>query len=334
MFVRKSKSFFLFYFFIFINQKNEALIHELEQWFNGNQNIYLFYDWHCKEKNPKQEIILRCIEQRNDIIHYSKKFNAFLILEDMGLNSENVQRLLQDPFLDFDLLSHTNPTTEAALSKWVVNDPIACPLGFMGSFAHNSKLKYKIIEFRQIKSDSLFHILTLKEHFNADVMAMLGDRIAEDIKKYNDGQTLNNFYQQSLEPYYFARERGKQLFDILLMSKKSAKETLKKVPYNIAYDEILNKIHYLPPGHENFPAEIKLEVLLERYDSTLIDALIMHSIYENNSEKIIFVMAGGAHLNRITPILEKLGYSKIKSLGTKWCSKNEPSYISISDFFK
>lgn len=62
-----------------------------------------------------------------------------------------------------------------------------------------------------------------------------------------------------------------------------------------------------------------------RFDSGIIDARIMHELYVHRNTPLVFVFAGGAHVNAILDELNPLGYKKLKTIG------NGPQYYQDKD---
>jgi hypothetical protein len=84
--------------------------------------------------------------------------------------------------------------------------------------------------------------------------------------------------------------------------------------------------------------ENKKLFLLSYYDSSLLNALILHTIYENRNHNPIFVIAGAVHIKDIYPVLEQLGYKQIKTIGTDYAQDEHgnviyPKPIPVGSFF-
>lgn len=75
------------------------------------------------------------------------------------------------------------------------------------------------------------------------------------------------------------------------------------------------------------------------FDARLIDMRILHSLYENRLNPSIFVCAGANHIERIKPMLRKLGYKSIGGIKNEVIMAkkdriNSCSALSLENYFE
>lgn len=117
-----------------------------------------------------------------------------------------------------------------------------------------------------------------------DVVREIKDE-SQKIRGFNDGSVLNSWYHASVEQ----------------VDKKIIAYGLTDHSMSMA-DYLLNK-----KGNSKF-----LEKLLT-FDCELLDANIVHSVVNTDKDKIC-VLAGGSHIERVSQMLEKVGYKKVVQL--------------------
>lgn len=108
----------------------------------------------------------------------------------------------------------------------------------------------------------------------------------EKIKKYNDGKVLNDLYKRAVSTAHAA------LSKINFNGKKTVADYCAQLPRK-QYRQELEKLCI--------------------FDSTLIDMNIMHSIASSPGERLIFVIAGGSHIEQATDLLKRMGYESLFS---------------------
>lgn len=106
----------------------------------------------------------------------------------------------------------------------------------------------------------------------------------EKIKKYNDGKLLNNLYKRAVSSVHTA------LLKMDFTKKKTVAE----------YCTQLQRKQYRQ----------ELEKLCI-FDSALIDMNIMHAIAASPEVPVIFVLAGGSHIEQVSSMLQKAGYESL-----------------------
>lgn len=106
----------------------------------------------------------------------------------------------------------------------------------------------------------------------------------EKIKKYNDGKLLNNLYKRAISSVHTA------LLKMDFIKKRTVAE----------YCTQLQRKQYRQ----------ELERLCI-FDSALIDMNIMHSIAASPDVPLIFVLAGGSHIEQVGAMLQKIGYESL-----------------------
>ncbi len=106
----------------------------------------------------------------------------------------------------------------------------------------------------------------------------------EKIKKYNDGKLLNNLYQRAVNVVQAA------LTKMDFKNKKSVAEYCTQLQRK-AYRQELEKLCI--------------------FDSALIDMNIMHAIATSPDVPLIFVLAGGSHIEQVSSVLQKMGYNSL-----------------------
>ncbi len=117
-----------------------------------------------------------------------------------------------------------------------------------------------------------------------DVVKEIKDE-SQKIVKFDDGRVLNDWYRASVEQ----------------VDKKI-------VAYGLT-DHKMSMADYLASKQNN---PTLLEKLLT-FDRALLDAHIVHSVVNTNKENIC-LLAGGSHIERVSQMLEKVGYKRVLEL--------------------
>lgn len=131
------------------------------------------------------------------------------------------------------------------------------------------------VEFRELSAASLagFPIPA------CDTVRALNKAISE-IAHYTDCSSLDAYYKQTL--------------GAVLGKNKSLIQELQQTDYSLC--------DYCQSLCTHAQERINL------FDVALIDARILHALYEQKEKQTIFVCAGANHLQRIKPLLHKMGY--------------------------
>lgn len=107
----------------------------------------------------------------------------------------------------------------------------------------------------------------------------------EKIKRYNDGKLLNDMYKSTAHKVHTA---------LLKMgfnkNNVSVADYCKKLQ-NKEYRQALEKLCI--------------------FDSALVDMNIMHSIAKCAHEPLVFIIAGGSHIEQVGALLQRMGYTSI-----------------------
>lgn len=106
----------------------------------------------------------------------------------------------------------------------------------------------------------------------------------EKIKKYDDGKLLNDLYKHTASGVSAA------------LSKIGFKGKATVAQYCV------------PLQRKEYRQELEKLCI---FDSALIDMNIMHSIAACGSEPIIFVLAGGSHIEQVSSVLKRMGYESV-----------------------
>ncbi len=353
------KKYVVFAFFLSFPVFLSGYFHNIQEWSNGRQTLFLFSDIHLDTRRPYQE--------RIELINAAKHLNAFVIVEDritpefaihldtnvwmMDIldNDSEFERAKQaSPLRSFMLAilrdscikisdqvikvnPHFDPNKNYSnlLPKeylTVANQHISS-LPCLTQFCHQQGIPVKNVEFR-------FHEILY------DVLEMHKKAI-DELTSYHDCQILNLFYDKILN----------SKFNLEVTNLLSA--FIAKNPY-IEYRNFSNNCSLYNAQFDQLYIEacqvegkckpLKLPSLKERkdyiigvYDQYLIDARILHEIYCNTQYTSIFVCAGGDHINDISEVLPKLGFRPINpyNIGTSGEEEEKAPYpcvISIKNY--
>ncbi len=272
-------------------------------------------------------------EQIDDILLNAKRLKAFLIIEDTLIGTQEGMRALFKNPIDFDISLYPQPWSilEELLDK--DRDVGDCPINGLGAFAYHEKIPYKNIEFRFAQRKSL------EGFIKASLFLDSIEKIAKEISLYNDNEILNAYYKEkALGPYLAALSEAHGFFDALRGSGKSVKEALAHVEYKSTYDQVLDLVCKKKISHLLTNENKKLH-LISYYDSSLLNARILHTIHEQIKYNAIFVIAGTVHIKDTRPVVEQLGSRQVKTYGTDYTFDEEgkvihPKPIHIGEFFK
>lgn len=249
-----------------INKKNQYIINAGDIHFGAND----LPDYkHPKLTYKKLADINR--KHAQAFINFTKKFpkkDCLFILED----TYNYQGKLK-----YLKLGYLNAKTQNRKENFTT-----C-MSFLDDHCRKNKIAVKNVEFRQSLWEFEYNALTAKE-FLIDFLFIINE-----IKKYNDGKILNNYYAQLIKNLY--KNSGKLIKVLLNNQNKYYKDLTKKITMNEA------------------------RIFLIDYFK-LIDARIVHTIFVNKNKKYIFVCAGNAHIEGIDKVLININYKKIFSKKT------------------
>ncbi len=106
----------------------------------------------------------------------------------------------------------------------------------------------------------------------------------EKIKKYNDGKVLNDLYKRTTGTVQSA----------LSKTGLSGKATVAD--------------YCTPLQRKQYRQELEKLCI---FDSALIDMNIMHSIAVSPNTPLIFVIAGGSHVEQVSSVLKRMGYESV-----------------------
>lgn len=112
----------------------------------------------------------------------------------------------------------------------------------------------------------------------------------EKIKKYDDGRVLNDFYKRTASTVYTA---------------------LSKVGFNKNRTTVAD--YCVSLQRRQYRQELEKLCI---FDSALIDMNIMHSIATSSEAAVIFVFAGGSHVEQVSSMLKRMGYESLLKTST------------------
>lgn len=168
--------------------------------------------------------------------------------------------------------------------------------GLLGGLANTVRSLRKDvdnIEYRYCRVAAVGQLLTHPEknpkEFTSScclTMDCLYDEVMNEIKnvrRYNDGAFLNGWYKRSIDEVLRAMHR----LEISYNGKKSvANYCIQRKNYR--YQQFLQE--------------------LCTFDSSLVDAKLIHSIVGASHKRCILIFAGGAHINNAFDVLYRIGY--------------------------
>lgn len=306
--------------------------HNIQEWSNGRQKIFLFSDKHGAAK--------AAVPQRIDLINAAKRMNAFVVAEDklspqiLALLSMGVaESSLFDPFyaaVESDFFEKTPGGWKSSLSynpnkdyssllpenaQLIANQSIS-PLIGLTQFCKQQGIPNKNIEFR-------FYWI-LEDILEKNCM------ITNELKTYNDGEVLNSFYEKILNsPFNLEFTKELNAFtlkhpytgcDRFLQNGSLYIEGFDKL-FEYDHDSYLGFYKHLDLTRKMLmvdPIGVKKRILIDICNASRIDAKILHEIYCNPQRESIFICAGNMHIYQICKILPDLGFNFIRNIGTSW----------------
>lgn len=265
------------------------------------REIYLMKDFHKG---------WGCGSQQQDIINNAKKMNAHVIVEDMLLNFGSISGKAMNTSAFFSDNSRIlkgfsrNPLYFDANENYhtaVIHSET--PLLGMTHACQSENVKVTNVECRfliNLCQNAIWQKGLLEETLGA----VTGERIYEvtmvcrdKVKLYNDGEIFNRYYRDT----YAELSRN----SCLLASLNSSKSV------NV------------------------YEMLMKDGFVMMIDCNILHAIAGTPTIQPIFVVAGGAHINNILPILWHSGYDVVSSDTVSALSDKlsifDPSWVNNPD---
>lgn len=353
------KKYVVFAVFLSIPVFLQGYFHNIQEWSNGRQTLFLFSDIHLDTTKPYQE--------RIELINAAKSLNAFVIVEDritpqiaiyldtnvwmMDISDNDAEferaeqasplrpflvAILRDVCIKIsDHIIKINPNFDPTkdysnlLPKeylTVANKHISS-LPCLTQFCHQQRIPTKNVEFR------------FREILN-DVLEMHKKAI-DELRSYHDCQALNIFYDKILNSTFnlnFTRVLSTFIAENPFLEYRNFSRNCSL--YNTKFDQLYIEACQV----EGKCKPLKLPSLKERkdyiigvYDQYLIDARILHEIYSNKQYPTIFVCAGGAHIDEISKVLPELGFKPIDPLNIGTSGETEekshfPCVISIKNY--
>ncbi|HSC25255.1 MAG TPA: hypothetical protein VLB80_03515 [Candidatus Babeliales bacterium] len=173
------------------------------------------------------------------------------------------------------------------------NFGINCPNGLLGQLANTARSLGVVVdnvEYRYCRVAGVGPLLnninvnphSFRSSATISTLALhkeVSDEI-EKIKKYDDGKFLNGLYKRTVAAVHAA---------------------LLKIDFN---KKLTVADYCLQLPHKDY--RIQLETLCI-FDSALIDMNIMHSIIACSEVPLIFVVAGGSHIEHVSSLLMRMG---------------------------
>jgi hypothetical protein len=179
------------------------------------------------------------------------------------------------------------------------NYGINCAKGVLGNLANKARslgIDVDNVEYRYYRVASIGPLINnitanpyaFKSSATITLMSLYKEIINEiqKIKKYDDGKKLNKFYKRVVANMYTA----------LSKMKLYGADNTRTVAHHCAI---------LKQG--NYRQELEKFCI---FDSPLIDSNIMHSIACCGDATLIFVVAGGSHIECVHKLLKKMGYDE------------------------
>ena len=337
--------------------------YNIQEWSNGGQTLFLFSDKHVETKEA--------FPQRIDLIDAAKRMNAFVIAEDkldvaiMGLDSitwnklkvpGDLKEILQTSSIRelywkifFDCYEEIakgvikaklgfNPNADYShlfpADYLTVANQHFSPLVGLTQFCRQYGISTKNIEFR------FYEILE-------DVLDMHRHVITE-LSHYNDSPVLKTFYDGILFNEFNAKiTRLLRTF----VSNNPYTNVEKFINNDLLYDKVFDTLFgalsdpylgaYIRSNEViklliEKPFSTKKCLIIRAYDSSLIEARILHEIYSNSQYSVIFVCAGGGHMVDVSIILPKIGFKLVRNIGTSWDAELESHIfaVDIKNYFE
>lgn len=197
------------------------------------------------------------------------------------------------------------------------NYGIDCAKGVLGHLANKARswgINVDNVEYRYCRvasvgpliNDITAHPQTFKSSSTITLVALYKEIMSEieKIKKYDDGKKLNKFYKRAIIDVCSALAKMK-------LCCADQKRTVAK--------------HYAGLKRDSYRQQLEKLCI---FDSALIDSNIMHSIVCCDAS-IIFVVAGGSHIQQVQELLKKMGYELF--FESSESGQFEPIDISVLD---
>ncbi len=312
--------------------------HNIQEWSNGRQKLFLFSDKHeaVNKYGP-----VKAISQRIDLINVAKRMNAFVIAEDklsfhmviliaMGLAEEakvfdSFFAAIEKDFFEkapggWKCNSSYDPNKDYSSllpenAQLIANQSIS-PLIGLTQFCKQQGIPNKNIEFR-------FYWI-LEDILEKNCM------ITNELKTYNDGGVLNSFYEKILNsPFNLEFTKELNAFTLKHPYMQCDKFLHNGSLYIEGFDKLFEDSDY---SYLEFykhldltkrmlmvdPIGVKKQIIMDIFNASRIDAKILHEIYCNPQRESIFICAGNMHIYQICKILPDLGFNFIRNIGTSW----------------
>lgn len=296
-----------------------AHIFKVKRWENNNHHIYTISDYHSSF-GAENKI---GAQQRTDLVSAAKNVNAHVIAEDMLISKKS---LTADP-----LNYHTKNQT---VSIEAVNkiSPEKTPLYGLVSACKHEGIEAHNAEFRQAKRGSFDGFVPA-----ADAVAV-SEAVLNEIKAYDDGGAVNDFYKKFLDRY--EKEIFKPCGSLLNKVKKSKgtfSYLITSLDYTVPVQRVFDYLSdYISDPFMTEPTElIAKRAVIDLYDMELLDMRMMHHIAQAGTQKPLFVCAGYKHIENIEPYLQKLGYTVKDEIAKDefLIAGMEPQALDLSDVF-
>ena len=252
-------------------------IQVLKKWDKARGRYHYFIgcsDFHDKKHQSTKS-------QRKDI-------DAFI----SSLDVRNTKVILED-------LSSKNTQNRKTCGRFMVNSRGGI-LGGLSDKCHNLGLEVANVEFRYCRVTSLGPVLNnlrkeLRDfpsvrEIKVATMVKEIDSVVQEIRKYDDGISLKRQYDQLIRK---------------VLPEVKALHMRQHPNHTIA--------EYLV-AHSKGKTRLGLLKRLFTFDSALLDARLAHEVHNAKGKKYVVAFAGGAHINKVGQMLEKIGYERVHSM--------------------
>ena len=205
-------------------------------------------------------------------------------------------------------LSSVSTTGRQACGRFIINSRGGV-LGGLASTCKNMGHEVDNVEFRYCRVTSLGPVLNhLQDSVDAfpsvtvTQMNTLHQEITDiinEIKTYEDGNILKRMYEKSLE-------NVNKMFKMLHLDQHQSGSVAQ----------------YLKT-HSTQKNRMELLKHLLTFDSGLLDIRIVHSVLKSTEKSKVIAIAGGAHINKATEMLEKIGYEQVKNSSVTFIKEHD-----------
>jgi len=243
---------------------------------NKKDNCYSYFiglgDFHDKS----HEIIPEQVKELDLIINKCQKDRTKLIIEDVSSPGFGGRCCCNNFFVS------SRGGILGGLAKKCKNQGFSCVQNVEYRFCRVASLAPVVnnirSDFRRIASTSRIYVKNFEQEVNS---------IIKNISCYNDEKKLNNWYKACISNV----TRDMKKLKLKQMSKMS----------------IADYIYYntRPANRLNFVKK------LLTFDSSLVDAKIVHSIVSDPKKQNSIVIAGGSHIKNVSRVLQDIGYTPI-----------------------